>query len=183
MILNLKKIITKKINLYFIKKYKYTNIHQVPKIKKIVINTNFNIDILKNDKFVKRVFNDLTLVTSQKPKFTKTKKAISNFHLKKNENTGFIVTLRKEKKYYFLTKFLFFAMPQIKDFLGYSIQMFDKHGNLNVGLKEQFIFPEIGFQDINKIFGLNINFSFNINNKKINKEFLLLLNLPINNNL
>jgi len=181
MILNLEKIINKKINLNFIKKYKFTNIHQLPKITKIVINTNFNTDLLKNDKFTKRIYTDLTMLTTQKPFFTKTKKSISNFHLKKNENIGFICTLRKSKKYYFLTKFIFFAVSQIKDFLGYSINLFDSYGNLNIGLKEQFVFPEIGFQDINKIFGLNINFIFQTNNKKINKEFLTLLNLPIYN--
>ena len=135
----------------------YKNPHMVPKLKKIHVNRGLGL-AAQNSNFLKKSIEEFTVITGQKPIVTRAKKAIAGFKIRSDMELGLTVTLRGKKMYDFLTKLLFFTFAQIRDFRGLSVRSFDKAGNYTLGLKEQLIFPEIEYEDIEQIQGLSINF-------------------------
>ena len=135
----------------------YYNRHKLPKLKKIQINRGLGLSA-QNSNILKKSIEEFTRITGQKPVITRAKKAIAGFKIRDNMELGLKVTLRGEKMYAFLKKLIFFTFSQIRDFRGLSVRSFDKAGNYTFGLKEQLIFPEIEYEDIDQIQGLNITF-------------------------
>ena len=154
----------------------FKNIHTIPKLKKIQINRGLGL-MAQNKNFVKKSIEEFTSITGQKPIITKSKKAIATFKIREDMELGLTVTLRNEKMYAFLTKLIFFTFAQIRDFRGLSIRSFDKAGNYNIGLKEQLIFPEINYEDVEQIQGFTINLVISSVNRKVcSKTFNKILN-------
>jgi large subunit ribosomal protein L5 len=135
----------------------YHNPHKLPKLKKIQINRGLGLSA-QNSNILKKSIEEFSRITGQKPVITRAKKAIAGFKIRDNMELGLKVTLRGEKMYAFLKKLIFFTFSQIRDFRGLSVRSFDKGGNYTFGLKEQLIFPEIEYEDIDQIQGLNITF-------------------------
>jgi len=153
----------------------YYNKHKLPKLKKIQINRGLGLSA-QNSNILKKSIEEFTKITGQKPVITKAKKAIAGFKIRDNMELGLKVTLRGEKMYAFLKKLIFFTFSQIRDFRGLSVRSFDKGGNYTLGLKEQLIFPEIEYEDIDQIQGLNITFvigSYSSKSKTTTVEKLL----------
>lgn len=138
------------------KKFQYNNIHEIPKITKIVINRGLG-DIIQNTKLIENSINELKLITGQKPIITYAQKSIAGFKIRENSPIGIMVTLRKKKMYDFLNKLIHLALPRIRDFRGISQISFDGQGNYNLGIKEQLIFPEIEYEKVNKVNGMDIS--------------------------
>ena len=158
-------------------KFGYKNIHMGPKIEKIVINMGLGLD--GNDsKIIKSCENDLSLLTGQKPVVTKFKKSISNFKTRKGSNAGVKVTLRSNKMYEFIDRLVNIALPRIKDFRGLSLKGFDNFGNYTFGVKEHIIFPEVNFDKVEKIRGLDISIIISSKSKEHSLELLKKLNFP-----
>ena len=139
------------------KKFGYTSTMQVPRLEKIVINMGLG-DIKDTPKVLENAINDLTLITGQKPVVTKSKKAIAAFKLRENVSVGCKVTLRASKMYDFAYKLFNVALPRVRDFRGVSANSFDGRGNYSMGIKEQLIFPEIEYDKIDKLRGMDIIF-------------------------
>jgi len=133
----------------------FSNPHSVPKLKKIQINRGLGLSA-QNTNILKKNIEEFEKITGQKPVIAKSKKAIAGFKIRENMELGISVTLRGEKMYMFLTKLLFFTFAQIRDFRGLSLRSFDKAGNYTLGLKEQLIFPEIDYEDIEQVYGTTI---------------------------
>jgi large subunit ribosomal protein L5 len=133
----------------------FQNPHTVPKLKKIQINRSLGLTA-QNTNLLKKNIEEFEKITGQKPLITKSKKAIAGFKIRENMELGLSVTLRSEKMHAFLTKLLFFTFAQIRDFRGLSLRSFDKAGNYTLGLKEQLIFPEIDYEDVEQVQGFNI---------------------------
>lgn len=134
---------------------RFRNPHTVPKLKKIQINRGLGLSA-QNTNILKKNIEEFEKITGQKPLITRAKKAIAGFKIRENMELGLSVTLRGEKMYAFLTKLLFFTFAQIRDFRGLSLRNFDKAGNYSFGLKEQLIFPEIDYDDVDRTEGLTI---------------------------
>lgn len=154
-----------------LKELKYKNIHEVPKLIKIVINRGIG-EASENNKAIDKSIEEFTSITGQKPIITKTKKSIAGFKIRENTSIGLKVTLRNEKMYNFLNKLINLSLPRIRDFRGINTTQFDGRGNYNLGLKEQIIFPEIDYEQIDKVRGMNINI---ITTAKNDRESLILL--------
>ena len=135
---------------------RFRNPHTVPKLKKIKINRGLGL-AAQNTNILKKNIEEFEKITGQKPIVTKSKKSIAGFKIRENMELGLSVTLRGEKMYAFLTKLLFFTFSQIRDFRGLSLRSFDKAGNYTFGLKEQLIFPEIDYEDVDQTQGFTIN--------------------------
>lgn len=138
-------------------KFNYKNIHQVPRLEKIVINVGAG-EAIAEPKILEVITEDLMTITGQKPVITRAKGAVSAFKLKKGMPIGVKVTLRRDRMYEFLDRFLNFACPRIRDFRGFSPDSFDGRGNYNLGVSEQLIFPELDVAKVKKIFGMDITF-------------------------
>lgn len=136
-------------------KFNYDNVMQVPKLEKVVVNIGVG-EAKDNPKTLESAVRDLTTITGQKPVVTKAKKSIANFKIREGMNLGCKVTLRGEKMYEFLDKLMNIALPRVRDFRGVSDKSFDGRGNYSLGLKEQLIFPEIEYDDIDTLRGMNI---------------------------
>ena len=136
-------------------KYHYSSIMQVPHLEKIVINVGVG-EALTNNKAIEEVVNELGLITGQHPVTTKAKKSIANFKLREGQAIGVKVTLRDIRMYEFFDKLVSIALPRVRDFRGVSKNSFDGHGNYTLGIKEQLIFPEIDYDKVNKIRGMDI---------------------------
>ena len=162
------------------KKFNYTSVMQVPKLEKIVINIGLG-DTKDNPKALENAVNDLTIITGQKPIVTKSKKAIAAFKLREGVNIGCKVTLRKGKMYDFAYKLFNVALPRVRDFRGVSANSFDGRGNYSMGIKEQLIFPEIEYDKIDKIRGMDIIFVTTAQTDEEAKELLTLLGMPFKN--
>jgi large subunit ribosomal protein L5 len=134
----------------------FKNPHSVPKLKKIQINRGLGL-AAQNTNLLKKNIQEFERITGQKPLITKSKKAIAGFKIRENVELGLSVTLRGEKMYTFFTKLLFFTFAQIRDFNGLSLRSFDKAGNYTLGLKEQLIFPEVDYEEVDQVQGLMIN--------------------------
>jgi len=159
------------------KKFNYKSIMEVPKLEKIVINIGLG-DIRDNPKALDNAMNDLSLITGQKPIITKAKKSIAAFKLREGANVGCKVTLRAQKMYEFAYKLFNVAMPRIRDFRGVSNTAFDGKGNYSMGIKEQLIFPEIEYDKIDKLRGMDIIFVTTAKSNEEAKELLTLLGMP-----
>ena len=136
-------------------KFSYTNPMQVPRLTKIVINMGVG-EASQDKKKIEGAVDNLTSIAGQKPVITKSRKAIANFKLRENQIVGCSVTLRKQRMYEFLDRLVNIAMPRIRDVRGVSGKSFDGAGNYNMGLKEQLVFPEINYDKIDKVRGMNI---------------------------
>ena len=173
----LKELFVKEIKPNIKTKYSLKNLYMVPEIKKIVINMGLGID--GNDaKILKTCLEDVSKITGQKPVVTRFKKSIANFKTRKNTNAGLKVTLRKNRMYEFIDRLINIALPRIKDFRGLSSKGFDKFGNYTFGIKEQIVFPEVNFDKVDKIRGLDITIVIRSMDKKHSFELLKKLNFP-----
>ena len=180
MIPRLKELYNKEIQTDLKNQFGLKNILMVPKIDKVVVNMGLGIDGNDN-KILKSCEDDLGKITGQKPVTTKFKKSISNFKTRKNTNAGLKVTLRKDKMYEFIDRLVNIALPRIKDFRGLPIKGFDKFGNYTFGVKEHIIFPEVNFDKVDKIRGLDISIIILSKNKEHSLELLKKLNFPFKN--
>lgn len=158
-------------------KFGYKNINEVPKIHKVVINIGLG-EAIANSKALDAAINDLTLIAGQKPIITKAKKSIAGFKLREGMPIGCKVTLRGERMEFFLDKLLNIAFPRIRDFRGISAKGFDGRGNYTVGIKEQLIFPEIEYDKIDKVRGMEITMVTSAKTDEEAKELLRLLGTP-----
>ena len=159
------------------KKFNYKSVMQVPRLEKIVINIGLG-DIKDNPKSLDNAINDVMIITGQKPIITKSKKAIAAFKLRENVNVGCKVTLRKGKMYDFALKLFNVALPRVRDFRGVSSNSFDGRGNYSMGIKEQLIFPEIEYDKVDKLRGMDIIFVTSANTDEEARELLSLLGMP-----
>ncbi len=174
----LKELFVKKIQPNLKEKLGYRNLYMVPQIQKVVLNMGLGVD--GNDtKIIKSCEEDLTKITGQKPVITKFKKSISNFKTRKNTNAGLKVTLRRNKMYEFIDRLVNIALPRIKDFRGLSPNGFDKFGNYTFGIKEHIVFPEVNFDKVEKIRGLDISIVIKSIKKEDSIELLKQLNFPL----
>ena len=162
------------------KKFNYKSIMEVPKLEKIVINVGLG-DMKDNPKALDNTMNDLMTITGQKPIVTKAKKAIAAFKIREGVNIGCKVTLRSGKMYDFAYKLFNVALPRVRDFRGVSSNSFDGRGNYSMGVKEQLIFPEIEYDKIDKIRGMDIIFVTTAKTDEEAKELLTLLGMPFQN--
>ena len=159
------------------KKFNYSSIMEVPKLEKIVINIGLG-DTKENPKALENAMNDLALITGQRPVITKAKKSIAAFKLREGVNIGCKVTLRSDKMYDFAYKLFNVALPRVRDFRGVSANSFDGRGNYSMGIKEQLIFPEIEYDKIDKLRGMDIIFVTTANTDEEAKELLAGLGMP-----
>ncbi len=162
------------------KKFEYKSISQVPKLEKIVINIGLG-DIKENPKSLENAMNDLSIITGQRPIVTKAKKSIAAFKLREGVNVGCKVTLRKDKMYDFAYKLFNVALPRVRDFRGVSADSFDGRGNYSMGVKEQLIFPEIEYDKVDKLRGMDIIFVTTAQTDEEARELLRLLGIPFKN--
>ena len=156
------------------------NKFEVPKITKIVVNIGVG-EAAADSKKIDSATSDLATITGQKPIVTKAKKSIAGFKLRKGVNIGCKVTLRRNRMYEFLDRLVYIALPRVRDFKGLSKKSFDKSGNYSIGLKEQIIFPEIDYDKIDKVRGMDISIVTSTNNKNHSLELLKGFNLPFKN--
>ena len=159
------------------KKFSYKNIMQVPKIEKIVINMGVG-EAKDNPKTLESAVNDLTTISGQKPIITKARKSIANFKIREGMPIGCKVTLRGDKMYDFADRLVSLALPRVRDFRGVSANSFDGRGNYSMGIKEQLIFPEISYDKIDKVRGMDIIFVTTAKTDEEAKELLTLFGMP-----
>ena len=162
------------------KKFNYTSVMEVPKLDKIVINIGLG-DTKENPKSLENAVSELAQITGQKPIITKSKKAIAAFKLRAGVPIGCKVTLRKGKMYDFAYKLFNVALPRVRDFRGVSGNSFDGRGNYSMGIKEQLIFPEIEYDKVDKLRGMDIIFVTTANSDEEAKELLKLMGMPFKN--
>ena len=162
------------------KKFEYKSTMQVPKIDKVVINIGLG-DVKENPKSLENAMKDLMQITGQKPIVTKAKKSIAAFKLREGVNVGCKVTLRKNKMYDFTYKLFNVALPRVRDFRGVSANSFDGRGNYAMGIKEQLIFPEIEYDKVDKLRGMDIIFVTTAETDEEAKELLKLMGMPFKN--
>lgn len=158
-------------------KFGYQNIMQVPKLEKIVINMGVG-EAKENAKNLESAVSDLQIITGQKPILTRAKKSVANFKIRENMAIGCKVTLRKEKMYEFADKFVSIALPRVRDFRGVSDKSFDGRGNYSLGIKEQLIFPEIEYDKVDKVRGMDIIFVTTAKTDEEARELLRFLGMP-----
>ena len=159
------------------KKFGYKNIMEVPKLDKIVINMGVG-EAKENAKILESAVKDLETITGQKAVVTRAKKAVANFKIREGMPIGCKVTLRGEKMYEFLDRLVNLALPRVRDFRGINPNSFDGRGNYSTGIKEQLIFPEIEYDKIDKVRGMDINFITTANTDEEAKELLTLMGAP-----
>ena len=159
------------------KKFGYKTVMQCPKMEKIIINTGLG-DIKDNAKSVQTTLNEIKMICGQQPVLTKAKKSVANFKLREGMNVGIKVALRDEKMYEFFDKFISIALPRVRDFKGVSDKSFDGRGNYAVGLKEQLIFPEITYDQVEKIRGMDVAIVTTANTDEEARELLRALGMP-----
>lgn len=162
------------------KKFGYTSIMQVPRITKITLNMGVG-EAVNDKKLVDNAVADMTKIAGQKPAVTRTRKAIANFKIRENMPIGCMVTLRGERMYDFLDRLVTIAFPRVRDFRGVSGRAFDGRGNYNIGLKEQIIFPEIEYDKIDAIRGMNISITTTAKTDEEAKALLAGFNFPFRN--
>ena len=159
------------------KKFGYKSIMQVPKLNKVVINIGLG-DVRENPKALENAVKELTQISGQKPVITKAKKSIAAFKLREGADIGCKVTLRNDKMYDFVYKLFNVALPRVRDFRGISADSFDGRGNFSIGIKEQLIFPEIEYDKVDKLRGMDIVFVTTAESDEESKELLKLLGMP-----
>lgn len=180
MLLRFKDLYTKEIVPNLQKEFAYKNKHQMPKVVKIVVNMGVG-ETVADSKIINNAVNDLTLISGQKPLVTEAKKSIATFKLREGMKVGCKVTLRKDRMYDFLERLVIVALPRIKEFRGFSSKSFDCRGNFTFGIKEQIVFPEINYDKIDVIRGMDITIVTSAMNNEEGKFLLSGFNLPFYN--
>ena len=159
-------------------KFGYKNIMAVPKIEKVVLNVGIG-RISKEEKTLERIKNDIAKISGQLPAIRKAKKSIAGFKIREGMNAGIMVTLRGRRMYDFIDRLVSVALPRSRDFRGLPLESFDKMGNLNIGIKEQNIFPEISYESLKDIFGFQITVVTTAKVKEEGIELLKMIGFPI----
>lgn len=172
-----KELYKKKVHAQLQKKWNYKSSMQVPKITKIVLSMCVS-QAVKNPKILNSAQEDLSLIAGQRAVITKAKKAISNFKLREGMPIGATVTLRRDKMWSFFDRLVHFALPKVRDFKGASPKSFDGHGNYNMGLKEHIVFPEINYDKVESIRGMNITINTSTNKDEEAKDLLSFMAFP-----
>jgi len=163
-----------------IKKFNYKNVNQVPKLVKITINSGLG-DVKDNSKSIQLAQEELKQISGQKPVLTMAKKSVANFKIREGQSVGMKVTLRGTRMYEFFDKFISIALPRVRDFRGVSKKSFDGRGNYSMGVKEQLIFPEISYDQVEKVRGFDICITTTANTDEEARELLALLGMPFAN--
>ena len=177
----LKTLYAEKVVPALMSKFNYTNVNEVPKLDKIVLNMGLGDD-KDNSKSFQLAVEELKLISGQKPVVTRAKKSVANFKVREGQNIGAKVTLRSGKMYDFLDKLMSIVLPRVRDFKGVSTTSFDGRGNYAMGLKEQLIFPEISYDQVEKTRGLDICVVTTAKTDEEAKELLTLLGMPFARN-
>ena len=167
----------KEIRPALVRKFKYTNVMQAPKLSKVVINMGLG-EAIQNIKALDAASGDVALIAGQKPVITKASKSIASFKLRKGMPIGCMVTLRRERMYEFYQKLVTIVLPRVRDFKGVSPKSFDGRGNYTLGLKEQIIFPEIDYDKVDRARGMNITITTTANTDEEAYELLKLMGMP-----
>jgi large subunit ribosomal protein L5 len=173
-----KELYEKKIKKQIMEEMNYKNHFQVPKLEKIVINMTSG-EAAHDSKKLQSLVEDLTAISGQKPVITKAKKSIASFKIRENMNIGAKVTLRKDRMYEFVDRLVNIALPRIRDFRGLSKRSFDGKGNYSLGIKEQIIFPEINYDKVDKIRGMDITICTSAEDDSVALKLLQAFNFPI----
>ncbi|MBW1838406.1 MAG: 50S ribosomal protein L5 [Deltaproteobacteria bacterium] len=173
----LKELYSKELAPKLMKEFNYKNKMQVPRLQKVVVNMGLG-EAIQNIKVLDSATNELMVITGQKPVPSKAKKSIANFKLRKGMSIGCFVTLRKKRMYEFFDRLVNIALPRVRDFRGVSGRSFDGRGNYSLGIKEQIIFPEINYDKIDKIKGLNITIVTTAKTDEEGKALLGMLGMP-----
>ena len=160
-----------------VSKFNYKNVMQVPKLEKIVINVGAG-EARDNSKVINSILEDLSAITGQKPVVCTARKSVANFKVREGMKIGAKVTLRGEKMYEFIDRLFNLALPRVRDFRGINPKSFDGRGNYNMGIKEQLIFPEIEYDKIDKIRGMDVSISTTANTDEDARELLTLMGAP-----
>jgi large subunit ribosomal protein L5 len=177
----LREIYLEKIVPKLMEEFKYTNIHQVPKVVKVTLNRGLG-DASQNAKALESSVRELAVISGQKPVVTRAKQAIAGFKIRKGVPVGVMVTLRAERMYAFLDRFINLALPRIRDFRGVSPKSFDGRGNYSLGVKEQLIFPEIEYDSIDQIRGMDISIITTARTDAEGRALLKEMGMPFRNN-
>lgn len=177
---NLKKTYVEKIVPELIETFNYKNVMQVPKLEKIVLNMGLG-EAIHNIKLIDSAVEELRMIAGQQPVVTRAKKSIAAFKLREGMPIGVRVTLRRERMYDFFTKLVNIALPRVRDFRGISGKAFDGKGNYSLGIREHIIFPEIDYDKIDKIKGLNVSVVTTARTDEEGKALLKLLGMPFRN--
>ena len=159
------------------KEFNYSNVMQVPHVEKIVLNIGMG-EALQNAKSLDAAMNDLTIIAGQKPVFTKAKRSIAAFKLREGNTIGVTVTLRSERMWSFLDRLISIALPRQRDFRGVSPDSFDGRGNYSLGLREQLVFPEISYEEVDKIRGLEVTIVTTAKSDEEARRLLALMSMP-----
>jgi large subunit ribosomal protein L5 len=158
-------------------KFGYRNVMQVPRLSKVVVNMGLG-DAIENVKVIETAAAEISIITGQKPVVTKARKSIANFKLREGVPIGVMVTLRRDRMYQFLDKLIAIALPRVRDFKGVSPRGFDGRGNYTIGIKEQIMFPEVNYDKIDKIRGMNITIVTTARTDEEGLELLRLMGMP-----
>ena len=158
-------------------KFGYRNVMQVPRLSKVVVNMGLG-DAIENVKVIETAAAEIAIITGQKPVVTKARKSIANFKLREGVPIGVMVTLRRDTMYHFLDKLIAIALPRVRDFKGVSPRGFDGRGNYTLGIKEQIMFPEVNYDKIDKIRGMNITIVTTARTDEEGLELLRLMGMP-----
>ncbi|MGL4498384.1 MAG: 50S ribosomal protein L5 [Planktothrix sp.] len=177
----LREIYLEKIVPKLMEEFKYTNIHQVPKVVKVTLNRGLG-DASQNAKALESSVRELAVISGQKPVVTRAKQAIAGFKIRKGVPVGVMVTLRAERMYAFLDRFINLALPRIRDFRGVSPKSFDGRGNYSLGVREQLIFPEIEYDSIDQIRGMDISIITTARTDAEGRALLKEMGMPFRNN-
>lgn len=173
----LKEYYQKEVAPAMMKKFSYKSVMQIPKLEKIVINVGAG-EAKENAKVIDAISTDLATITGQKPMICKAKKSVANFKLREGMNIGVKVTLRGDRMYEFIDRLFNVALPRVRDFRGINANSFDGRGNYNMGIKEQLIFPEIEYDKIDKVRGMDICFVTTAKTDEESRELLSLMGAP-----
>jgi large subunit ribosomal protein L5 len=160
-----------------VREFNYTSPMQAPRLDKVVVNVGVG-EAIANAKALDAVTKDVSTVTGQKPVITKAKKSIANFKLRAGMPIGVMVTLRGERMYEFVDKLISIALPRVRDFQGVSANSFDGRGNYNIGLREQLVFPEIDYDSIDKLRGMQVTIATTARNDEEARRLLQLMGMP-----
>ena len=158
-------------------KFGYRNVMQVPRLSKVVVNMGLG-DAIENVKVIETAAAEIGIITGQKPVVTKARKSIANFKLREGVPIGVMVTLRRDRMYHFLDKLIAIALPRVRDFKGVSPRGFDGRGNYTLGIREQIMFPEVNYDKIDKIRGMNITIVTTARTDEEGLELLRLMGMP-----
>jgi large subunit ribosomal protein L5 len=173
----LKEFYKQEVSPALMKKFSYKSVMEIPKLEKIVINVGAG-EARDNSKVIDAIMTDIAAITGQKPQVCKAKKSVANFKLREGMNIGVKVTLRGENMYEFIDRFFNVALPRVRDFRGINPNSFDGRGNYNMGIKEQLIFPEIEYDKIDKVRGMDICFVTTAKTDEEARELLTLMGAP-----